>query len=161
LNQLDRPYLDDGPAPALELPALRPARLEPAALTSPLQFGHYCVNPSNLPPPRPRFIPAQEVIAAQPERVTTAVANQYGLSPAELFSRKRGRGMDEARQVAAYLLRELTEMSYAEIGRALGRRDHSTVMLGAARCRRALARDLRLREIVERLARQIVQEAGG
>lgn len=161
MTQPDRPYLDTLPEPTEPAAHLRAKPIALEEPTSPMQFGAYCLNPKDLPPPRARFIPAREVIAAQPERVINAVSNQYMISPAELTGRRRARGMDEARQVSYYLFRTLTEMSYSEIGKAMGDRDHSTVMLGIRRCGRARAKDLRFQGIIERLAQQIVSEAGG
>jgi hypothetical protein len=161
LTQVDRPYLDTLPEPPEPAAHLRAKTLLPEEPTSPMQYGAYCLNPKDLPPPRPRFIPAREVIAAQPERVINAVANQYMISPAELTGRKRARGMDEARQVSYYLFRQLTEMSYSEIGAALGARDHTTILLGIRRCGRRRAKDLRFQGLIEQLTRQITEEAGG
>jgi chromosomal replication initiator protein len=44
-----------------------------------------------------------------------------------LDGRKRDKKTATARQIAMYLLREELHLSYSDIGRLLGRRDHSTV----------------------------------
>ena len=46
----------------------------------------------------------------------------------ELCGKSRSRPLVTARQVAMYVLREMTDFSYPAIGRAFGDRDHTTVM---------------------------------
>lgn len=64
------------------------------------------------------------------QEVLEAVAHFYGLSVEELESPRRNKAVALARQVAMYLAREETGVSLVEIGRALGGRDHSTVLYG-------------------------------
>ena len=47
---------------------------------------------------------------------------------AEMFSARRARNIARPRQVAMYLAKTLTALSYPEIGRRFGGRDHTTVM---------------------------------
>jgi chromosomal replication initiator protein len=60
--------------------------------------------------------------------VLDAVTAHYGLDLRVLSSRRRDARTTLARHVAMYLLREDAGMGLAEIGRALGGRDHSTVL---------------------------------
>ncbi len=68
----------------------------------------------------PRQITAKVVIEA--------TAEMFGLSVEELIGKSRSRPLVTARQVAMYVLREMTDFSYPAIGRAFGDRDHTTVM---------------------------------
>jgi chromosomal replication initiator protein len=45
-----------------------------------------------------------------------------------MFSTRRARNIARPRQVAMYLAKMLTSLSYPEIGRQFGGRDHTTVM---------------------------------
>ena len=45
-----------------------------------------------------------------------------------MFSARRARNIARPRQVAMYLAKTLTSLSYPEIGRQFGGRDHTTVM---------------------------------
>ena len=47
---------------------------------------------------------------------------------AEMFSPRRARNIARPRQVAMFLAKNLTSLSYPEIGRQFGGRDHTTVM---------------------------------
>jgi chromosomal replication initiator protein len=64
----------------------------------------------------------------QPEAVVNQVAQYYKLSVDKLLSLDRSRDVARPRQVAMYLLREETHISYPQIGAVLGGRDHTTVM---------------------------------
>lgn len=62
------------------------------------------------------------------ERIIMEVGRHYGLAPEEICSRSRRRDVLRARQVAMYLCQRLTPLSLEGIGRAVGGRDHSTVV---------------------------------
>ena len=63
-----------------------------------------------------------------PNLVLEAVAKSFQLPLSDLKSRKRDKETALARQVAMYLLKQATNCSLAQIGLALGNRDHSTVI---------------------------------
>lgn len=63
-----------------------------------------------------------------PEGVREVVAGHFDLEVQDLISRKRDRRTSRARNVAIFLTRELTELSYTQIGGLYGGRDHSTVI---------------------------------
>ena len=62
------------------------------------------------------------------ENIQKTVAEYYKIKIADMYSKKRTRDIVVPRQVAMYLARELTNMSYPDIGKAFGGKDHSTVM---------------------------------
>ena len=69
----------------------------------------------------------------QPRPITPAVileatAEMYGFTVDDLRSKSRRRPLVIARQVAMYVTRELTDLSYPAIAREFGGRDHTTVM---------------------------------
>lgn len=63
-----------------------------------------------------------------PPAVLKAVADFYNISLADLLKRSRKKEVVKPRQIAMYLLREETKLSFPEIGQKLGGRDHSTVI---------------------------------
>jgi len=63
-----------------------------------------------------------------PEDVIEAVADFYALSSRELKGRSRKKEVARPRQIAMYLARQETNASLPQIGRALGGRDHTTVL---------------------------------
>jgi len=60
--------------------------------------------------------------------IIKAVADFYEITPHDLINRSRKKGIVEPRQVAAFLLRDLLNMSYPDIGEKLGKRDHTTAI---------------------------------
>ena len=64
---------------------------------------------------------------ATPDRVIEVVCRQMGISQEALEGRRRDKKTATARQVAMYLLREELHLSFSDIGRLLGGRDHTTV----------------------------------
>lgn len=63
-------------------------------------------------------------------QIMEAVAGFYNLSLDDLKSPRRSKAVAFPRQVAMYLAREETASSLLEIGKALGGRDHSTILYG-------------------------------
>ncbi|NOT35385.1 MAG: chromosomal replication initiator protein DnaA [Candidatus Eisenbacteria bacterium] len=76
-----------------------------------------------------------------PERVVAAVSDTFGVRPEVLLSRRRTASIALPRQVAMYLMRQLTDLSLGEIGRTIGGRDHSTVMYACDRVGERIATD--------------------
>lgn len=62
------------------------------------------------------------------ETIKGEVAERYGVTIEEIDSAKRAKRISQARHIAIYLARQLTDSSFPMIGRAFGRRDHTTVM---------------------------------
>ena len=62
------------------------------------------------------------------KNIIKETAEHYGISTLDILSKKRKQEIALARQVAMYLVRELTESSYPKIGDSFGGRDHTTVM---------------------------------
>ena len=60
-------------------------------------------------------------------QVLAAVAEVYGVPPADLIGRSRKKEVVEPRQVAMFLLRDMLDLSYPTIGEKLGR-DHTTAI---------------------------------
>jgi chromosomal replication initiator protein len=70
--------------------------------------------------------PARKLLTI--ERIRAAVARRFNVPESLLVSKRRTQEVAIARQVVMYLARTLTGMSLKAIGRALGGRDHSTVI---------------------------------
>lgn len=79
---------------------------------------------------------AQEITASQ---VLQATAEYFDVTIDDLRSKSRSRTLVNARQIAMYLLRELTDMSLPRIGQELGDRDHTTVMYADRKIRNLMA----------------------
>lgn len=86
-------------------------------------------------------------------QIVAVVARYFSLSQTLLRGPSRRRSTVYARSVAVYLARTLTNLSYAQIGSDLGRRDHTTTMHADRRLREQLTTDPATQETVEDLKR--------
>jgi len=86
-----------------------------------------------------------------PERVIAAVSERFGLKPESLCGQRRTRTVVLPRQVAMYLLRQLTDLSLVEIGRTFGGRDHTTVLYACGKVGAMIASDTAFQEKINGL----------
>ena len=73
------------------------------------------------------LIPGQER-SVTIDSILRAVAEQFQLQPAQLKEKSNTQQIAYPRQVAMYLVKELTHASLPEIGRAFGGKHHTTVL---------------------------------
>ena len=62
------------------------------------------------------------------ENIQKTVAEYYKIKTVDILSKKRSRNFSKPRQLAMCLTRELTNLSFPEIGAAFGGRHHTTIM---------------------------------
>ena len=62
------------------------------------------------------------------DAVMRAVAERYDLQPSQMKQKTNAREISRPRQVAMYLVKELTSASLPEIGRHFGGKHHTTVL---------------------------------
>ena len=103
---------------------------------------------------------AQEVLAdlwGEDEKIVTIeqiqrkVADQFGVKLSDLKAKGRTKAVAFPRQVAMYLARQLTHASLAEVGRAFGGKDHTTVLHAVDKIQTLLQEDPKLRKVVDGL----------
>jgi chromosomal replication initiator protein len=63
-----------------------------------------------------------------PKLILEVTATKFGLDIEEIIGKSRRRPLVTARQIAMYVMRELTDLSYPAIAREFGGRDHTTVI---------------------------------
>ena len=68
-----------------------------------------------------------EPLSVTIEKIYTAVQKKYGIRKEDILGQKRNKEIAEARHICVYLIREITEISYPQIGKIFGR-DHATVI---------------------------------
>ena len=96
-----------------------------------------------------------EVKNITPEYIVSMVAEQYEVSPEEIISQKRSRNIARPRQVVMYLCRNMLNIPLQEVGRALGGRDHTTIMHGVEKITDELKTDPSLQNTIEILKKKI------
>jgi chromosomal replication initiator protein len=80
------------------------------------------------------------------ENIQKTVADYYKIKVADMYSKKRTRAVARPRQMAMYLARELTSLSYPEIGLSFGGRDHTTVLHACTKIEELKTADQTLRK---------------
>jgi len=76
-----------------------------------------------------------------PERIIAVVCERFGVRSEAMCGERRTKTIAMPRQVAMYLMRQLTDLSLAEIGRLFGGRDHTTVLHAGDKVGRLIASD--------------------
>jgi chromosomal replication initiator protein len=89
------------------------------------------------------------------EQVQRKVCDLFGVKPSDLKAKTRTKTVAFPRQVAMYLARQLTHASLAEIGRAFGGKDHTTVLHAVTKIHTLLQEDLKLRKTIDSLIQGI------
>ena len=69
-----------------------------------------------------------EPINVTVEKVLAAVSQTFGIPQTELKGRKRTKEIAQARNVAMYIIRNITDLSYPVMGKLFGDRNHSTIL---------------------------------
>ncbi len=91
------------------------------------------------------------------DQIMVSTADYFGVSLEDLRGHSRSRVLVNARQVAMYLCRELTELSLPRIGQAFGGRDHTTVMHADRKIRQHMAERRSLYNQIAELTNRIKQ----
>jgi chromosomal replication initiator protein len=97
----------------------------------------------------------QRGCAAALKQIVAMTARYFGVTQAALTGPSRRKSLVAARNVVVHLARQHTSASYAEIGRALGRRDHTTIMHASRRATAWLAADPAMQHAVDELDRLV------
>ena len=74
------------------------------------------------------LINSNQPLPITPDVILSKTSEMYGFSIDELIGGSRRRPLVTARQIAMYIFRELTELSYPAIAKEFGGRDHTTVI---------------------------------
>src|SRR6266851_251901 len=89
------------------------------------------------------------------EQIIRAVGEQMQVRPQDIKGDRRQQGIARARQVAMYLTRRITGLSYPAIGEKFGGKDHSTVINAEQRIEQLMRENDELRVTVESLLRRL------
>jgi chromosomal replication initiator protein len=96
-----------------------------------------------------RDIVGSEESRVNPSDVLKVVAAHYGLRVSDMKAKSNAKPIAFPRQVAMYLCRRLTNLSYPEIGRLFNDKHHSTVMHSVEKIERLVEDDPNFRKVVE------------
>jgi chromosomal replication initiator protein len=91
--------------------------------------------------------------------IMAQTASYFSLSVDDLCGTSRSRVLVNARQIAMYLCREMTDLSLPKIGEAFGGRDHTTVMHADRKIRKLMAERRSIYNQVTELTNRIKQQS--
>ena len=104
---------------------------------------------------------AQSVLGPVPNREVNAeliqelTAKYYNKKVEDLKGSSREKAINLARQVAVYLCRELTDLSFPKIGEKFGGRDHTTIMHGYERIKKRRQQEPEIDQAVQELVEKL------
>jgi chromosomal replication initiator protein len=102
-----------------------------------------------------RLGPEQAAVRCSLDEIQERTAAQFGITREDLVSQTRRSKVAQARQVAMYLTRELTDESLAAIGRGFGGRNHATVFHAHRKITEAVRAGGSERRLVDNLEQQL------
>ena len=104
------------------------------------------------------LIPTDVTPSITASTIMAQTAAYFSLSVDDLCGTSRSRVLVNARQIAMYLCRELTELSLPKIGQTFGGRDHTTVMHADRKIRELMAERRSIYNQVNELTSRIKQQ---
>ena len=104
------------------------------------------------------LIPSDVTSSITASTIMAQTAAYFSLTVDDLCGTSRSRVLVNARQIAMYLCRELTELSLPKIGQSFGGRDHTTVMHADRKIRELMAERRSIYNQVNELTSRIKQQ---
>jgi chromosomal replication initiator protein len=102
--------------------------------------------------------PFQRAATQSVEDIQRAVCHHFHLRSIDLTSKDRHKSVAFARHVAMYLCKQRLKVSFPEIGRAFGNRDHTTVMSAVRKIEAQRDSDPQVRAHLEALERRLAEQ---
>ena len=90
-----------------------------------------------------------------PALIINTVAEHYGISPEDITSKRRNSEFVLPRQIVMYLCRQLTDVSYINVGKILGKKDHTTIIHGDKKITEDIKTNEELKNNIETIIKKI------
>ena len=81
-----------------------------------------------------------------PELIIREVHKYYQIPIEDLLGKKRTKEIVTPRQITMYLLRHEASLSYPEIGKEMGGKDHSTIMHGCKKIEADVSKNQKIKD---------------
>lgn len=121
------------------------------ALNRVTAYAQHCFSPINLALTQQILTQQDAPIDDSPQAILKAVADEFRVSVTELTGPRRARRVVVPRQLVMHLMREVTQLSFPQIGELLGGRDHTTIMYGTEKFQERLHADSELQKRLEKV----------
>ena len=92
------------------------------------------------------------------ERIINEVARTLSVTPEDIRSNKRSAPISQARQVAEYVVRNITGLPMKAIGEEFGTRDHSTVVYALQKVEQRMNQDPSFKGLVQDIIKNISEK---
>ena len=89
------------------------------------------------------------------ERIITEVARTMNVNPEDIRSNKQSAPISRARQMAAYVVRNITNLPMKSIGEEFGGRDHTTIVYAIQKVEKQMEKDASFRNMVNDIIKNI------
>ena len=90
-----------------------------------------------------------------PELIIEVVAEHFHIKPEDIISHKRSADIAFPRHIAMYLCRQMTQTPLEAIGKALGGRDHSTILYGSEKIAKETANNETTKSTIDILIKKL------
>lgn len=97
---------------------------------------------------------ARREVNITPDQVLEYVSQRFGVEVSDIVGSSRSAQVSKARHISMYLIRELTELSFPNIGAYYGK-DHTSVIYAWNKIRNSTAKDPGLKRSVDKMVREI------
>ncbi len=90
-----------------------------------------------------------------PELIIKSVCNYFNIKISDIKSNKKFKEYVKPRQIAMYIIRNYTELSFPDIGEKFGGKDHSSVIYAVDKIKKLIKEDPQLEKIIENIIKLI------
>ncbi|MGC8938757.1 MAG: helix-turn-helix domain-containing protein, partial [Thermodesulfovibrio sp.] len=87
--------------------------------------------------------------------IQKAVCEALGIKLHDIKTKKRTKEIANARKIAMYITKKLTNLSLAEIGNAFGGKDHATVIYACKQIEKDRKQDESLNKLIDSIIRKL------
>ena len=94
-------------------------------------------------------------ITITPEKIKKVVCKEYGIKLAEIESSKKTNNIAFPRQIAMYLMRDMTDLSLPKIGEYFGGRHYTTIMYACTKIEDEIKQDPEFAILIENIKEKI------
>ena len=102
------------------------------------------------------YVSADAGHTVTPSYIVDIMADHFSLTPQEIYSKNRSNKIAYPRQIAMYMCRRYLNMSLVDIGKAIGGKDHTTVMHALKKIEDDIAKnDASLQNVLDILVKKL------
>lgn len=90
-----------------------------------------------------------------PDKIKNIVCDELHVTLKDMDSSKRDSSISQARQIAMYLIREMTDSSFPEVGKCFNGKHHTTVMHACKKVEGDIKKDASFRSMIQEIQHKI------